>query len=103
LAQGEPVDSSSLDIDNADVQEIVDALSVMVLHLRDENAKITATLTALLEKQNHATQTPIGTKIGDMLVEQPTAMSGAGKMLTAHHCSIIADYLAQYVKHYLAV
>jgi hypothetical protein len=72
---------SSVDIDKADLQEIVDALSLMVLHLRDENAKITATLTALLEKHYPPTlQTSIDAKNGDGLVEQPTAMSASGEV-----------------------
>ena len=56
LAEGRPVVMSSVDIDNASKQETIDTLSVLVLHLRDENARMNSTMAALLAQQNPSTQ-----------------------------------------------
>jgi uncharacterized coiled-coil protein SlyX len=45
--EGQNVDKSSMDVEKPSLQEIVDQLSVMVLYLRDENAKMSSTITAL--------------------------------------------------------
>ena len=75
---------SSVDIDKVNMQEIVDTLSVVVLQLRDENAKMNSTLTALRAQQNPASQTSINVKSDNGLVKQPTTISASGEIWTPH-------------------
>jgi hypothetical protein len=83
---------SSVDIDKASLQEIVDKLSVMMLHLheevrhlRDENAQIKS---ESLAKQPEAlsTQTAITASSNNGPVEAITSISTAGKSWRTNCC-----------------
>jgi hypothetical protein len=97
LAQGQSADVSSMDVDKASLQEIVDKLSVMVLHLhneslhlraeavqlRDENAKMNSTLTVLNERLDKLSPVTSSKVTYDDLMKTIASIGAAGEFNTS--------------------
>jgi hypothetical protein len=92
-AQGQTSDMSSIDIDKASLQEVVDKLSVMVLslhsevrHLRDEQAQMNSERSAKQPDLKASAESSTEADSDGSPLERVTSASTAGKPQAANHC-----------------